>query len=212
MADRSAIEWTEATWNPVTGCTKVSPGCDNCYAETFAERWRGVPGHPYEQGFDPRLVPEKLGEPLGWKRPRRVFVNSMSDLCHPEVPDGFIGSGWQAPTQVQSIMRTVPTLERIKVFSPTRSNREKFAAEMAERHGITVDPVGSIEEAVRDADIVDLCAPGHFDAKEPLMTVTAGRSARARRQASSFSILSSASSGYGSTAARPRRRDEAPVI
>src|SRR6185503_6632592 len=71
VSDRSAIEWTEATWNPVTGCTKVSPGCAHCYAETFAERWRGVPGHPYEQGFDLRIWPERLELPLGWKRPRR---------------------------------------------------------------------------------------------------------------------------------------------
>jgi protein gp37 len=75
---RKEIEWTDATWNPVRGCTKVSPGCAHCYAETFAERWRGVKGHPYEQGFDLRLVPEKLDEPLPWKKPRRVFVNSMS--------------------------------------------------------------------------------------------------------------------------------------
>jgi len=90
MADRSRIEWTDATWNPVRGCTKVSPGCANCYAETFAERFRGVPGHPYEQGFDLRLVPEKLQEPLTWRRPRLVFVNSMSDLFHKDVPDDYI--------------------------------------------------------------------------------------------------------------------------
>ena len=64
MADASKIEWTDATWNPVTGCTKVSPGCDHCYAETFAERWRGTPGHPYEQGFDLRLWPDRLDQPL----------------------------------------------------------------------------------------------------------------------------------------------------
>jgi len=90
MADGSRIEWTDATWNPVRGCTKVSPGCANCYAETFAERFRGVPGHPYEQGFDLRLVPEKLQDPLAWQRPRLVFVNSMSDLFHKEVPDDYI--------------------------------------------------------------------------------------------------------------------------
>jgi protein gp37 len=90
MAERSAIEWTDATWNPVTGCTKVSPGCKHCYAETFAERWRGIPGHPYEQGFDLRLWPERLGLPLRWKSPRMIFVNSMSDLFHEEVPDEFI--------------------------------------------------------------------------------------------------------------------------
>lgn len=91
MSDNSAIQWTDATWNPVRGCTKVSPGCANCYAETFAERFRGVPGHPYEQGFDLRLVPEKLTEPLKWKKPRRVFVNSMSDLFQDGVPDSYIG-------------------------------------------------------------------------------------------------------------------------
>jgi protein gp37 len=90
MADRSRIEWTEATWNPVTGCSKVSPGCAHCYAETFAERWRGVPGHPYEQGFDLRLWPERLQVPLRWQRPRVVFVNSMSDLFHEDIPDEFV--------------------------------------------------------------------------------------------------------------------------
>jgi|ERR1051326_3524221 protein gp37 len=90
MSQESAIEWTDATWNPVRGCTKVSPGCAHCYAETFAERFRGVQGHPYEQGFDLRLVPEKLEEPLKWKEPRRIFVNSMSDLFQDGVPDQFI--------------------------------------------------------------------------------------------------------------------------
>ncbi len=90
MSDHSSIEWTDATWNPVRGCTKISPGCTHCYAETFAERFRGVPGHPYEQGFDLRLVPEKLNEPLKWSTPRMVFVNSMSDLFHDQVPDEYI--------------------------------------------------------------------------------------------------------------------------
>jgi protein gp37 len=90
MAQRSTIEWTEATWNPVRGCTKVSPGCVRCYAETFAERWRGIPSHPYEHGFDLRLVEEKLTEPLVWARSRTIFVNSMSDLFHERVPEAFI--------------------------------------------------------------------------------------------------------------------------
>ncbi len=72
MADKSAIEWTDATWNPVTGCTKISAGCDNCYAERFAERFRGVPGHPYEQGFDLTLRPARIGQPLAWRRPRMI--------------------------------------------------------------------------------------------------------------------------------------------
>jgi protein gp37 len=90
MSDHSRIEWTDATWNPVRGCTKISPGCAHCYAETFAERFRGVKGHPYEQGFDLRLVPDKLLEPFHWTARRRVFVNSMSDLFHSEVPDEYI--------------------------------------------------------------------------------------------------------------------------
>jgi protein gp37 len=90
MSDHSKIEWTDATWNPLRGCTKISPGCKHCYAETFAERFRGVPGHPYEQGFDLRLIPEKLSEPFQWSAPRTVFVNSMSDLFHTSVPDEYI--------------------------------------------------------------------------------------------------------------------------
>jgi protein gp37 len=90
VSDHSKIEWTDATWNPLRGCTKISPGCKHCYAQTFAERFRGVPGHPYEQGFDLRLVPDKLSEPFTWPSPRTVFVNSMSDLFQPTVPDAYI--------------------------------------------------------------------------------------------------------------------------
>jgi protein gp37 len=90
MSANSKIEWTDATWNPIRGCTKISPGCAHCYAETFAERFRGVPGHPYEQGFDLRLVPEKLAEPFAWSKPRKVFVNSMSDLFHEKVDVEYI--------------------------------------------------------------------------------------------------------------------------
>ena len=91
MADSSQIEWTDATWNPVTGCTKMSPGCDNCYAERFSERFRGTPGHPFETGFDLTLRPARLQQPLAWTRPRMIFVNSMSDLFHKKVPATFIG-------------------------------------------------------------------------------------------------------------------------
>ena len=92
MAENSAIEWTDTTWNPVTGCTKISAGCDNCYAARFSERFRGVPGHPFETGFDLTLRPERLLQPLGWKRPRMVFVNSMSDLFHKEIPQAHIAA------------------------------------------------------------------------------------------------------------------------
>ena len=101
MSDGSKIEWTDNSWNPVSGCTKVSPGCDHCYAETFAERWRGTPGHHFEQGFDVQLWPDRLEIPLHWKRPRRIFVNSMSDLFHESVPDDYIA-------QVFGVMAATP--------------------------------------------------------------------------------------------------------
>jgi protein gp37 len=92
MSVKSSIEWTDATWNPVRGCAKISPGCKHCYAATFAERFRGVPGHPYEQGFDLRVVLEKLNEPLRWRSPKRIFVNSMSDLFQEGVPTEYIAA------------------------------------------------------------------------------------------------------------------------
>lgn len=120
------IEWTDVTWNPVRGCTKVSPGCKHCYAETFAERWRGIPGHPYEQGFDLRLVPDKLDEPLRWKKPRRVFVNSMSDLFHEDVPNEYIAA-------VFGIMAATPEHTYQVLTKRSKRMREWFAGLDAER-------------------------------------------------------------------------------
>jgi protein gp37 len=96
MPQATEIEWSDATWNPVTGCTKVGAGCDHCYAERFAERWRGLPGHPYEQGFDLRLWPARLPQPARWKQPRMIFVNSMSDLFQKEVPRSFLDQVFEA--------------------------------------------------------------------------------------------------------------------
>ncbi len=90
MAGTTSIEWTTATWNPVTGCTKISAGCDNCYAERFAERFRGVKGHPFENGFDLTLRPERLDQPLRWRQGKKIFVNSMSDLFHKGIPRNFV--------------------------------------------------------------------------------------------------------------------------
>lgn len=116
MANSTAIEWTDATWNPVTGCTKISAGCDHCYAERFSERFRGTPGHPFENGFDLTLRLERVEQPLTWRKPRMIFVNSMSDLFHKQVPLSFISkvfdtmerADWhtfQVLTKRSSIMR-----------------------------------------------------------------------------------------------------------
>jgi protein gp37 len=128
MSSQSAIEWTDATWNPVRGCTKISPGCKHCYAETFAERFRGVQGHPYEQGFDLRLVPEKLAEPLRWRASKMIFVNSMSDLFHEEVPDNYIVAVAQVMVAAQWHTYQVLT-KRSERLRKLLNTRLRFAAE-----------------------------------------------------------------------------------
>jgi protein gp37 len=175
MSERSAIEWTDATWNPVRGCTKISPGCAHCYAETFAERFRGVPGHPYEQGFDLRFVPSKLAEPLAWRTSRMVFVNSMSDLFHDDVPDDYVVA--VANVMRQAGWHTFQVLtkrsERLAVLLKTKI---QFAAECPHiwwgvsvenrKHGLPrIDHLRSVPATVRflsieplleDLGIVDL--------------------------------------------------------
>jgi len=139
MADKSKIEWTDATWNPVRGCTKISPGCAHCYAETFAERFRGVAGHPYEQGFDLRCVPEKLLDPLRWTRARMIFVNSMSDLFHKDVPQDYIA-------KVADVMRLanwhtfqVLTKRSERLSQMLRTSLKEHAAEPHIWWGVSVE-------------------------------------------------------------------------
>jgi protein gp37 len=128
MSLNSQIEWTDATWNPVRGCTKISPGCKHCYAETFAERFRGVNGHPYGQGFDLRLVPEKLTEPFSWRSSKLVFVNSMSDLFQPGVPDAYAEA--VSNVMVKADWHTYQVLtKRSERLSHLLSGRLRFAAE-----------------------------------------------------------------------------------
>jgi protein gp37 len=139
MSLNSAIEWTDGTWNPVRGCTKISPGCKHCYAETFAERFRGVKGHPYEQGFDLRLVPEKLAGPLRWRTSKMIFVNSMSDLFHDAVPDNYIVAVAQvmAAAKWHTYQVLTKRSERLRKLLNTKL---RFAAE--QRHiwwGVSVE-------------------------------------------------------------------------
>ena len=139
MSDKSAIEWTDATWNPVTGCTKITRGCDNCYAERIAERFRGTPGHPFENGFDLTLRPERISQPLSWKRPRMIFVNSMSDLFHKEIPTDFIDRVFQTMEQAEHHVFQVLT----KRSSLMRDYlRRRYGSELAPRHiwcGVSVE-------------------------------------------------------------------------
>jgi protein gp37 len=121
----TSIEWSEMVWNPLRGCTKVSPGCKHCYAETFSERWRGIKGHPFEQGFDLRLVPEALDKPLRWKKPRKIFVNSMSDLFHEDVPNEYIAA-------VFGVMAACPQ-HTFQVLTKRAKRMREWFAEAARR-------------------------------------------------------------------------------
>ena len=166
MSYESAIEWTDATWNPVRGCTKISPGCKNCYAAVFAERWRGIEGHPYEFGFDLRLIPEKLTEPLLWTRPRKVFVNSMSDLFQDGVPDEFITRSFEvmraADWHTYQILTKRPERMKslVKAFLPNlKDSRHIWLGVSVEdrRHGIPrIDHLRETLAAVRFLSIEPL--------------------------------------------------------
>lgn len=155
MSDKTAIEWTDATWKPVTGCTKITAGCDNCYAERFAERFRGVPGHPFEGGFDLTLRPDRIGQPLAWRRPRTIFVNSMSDLFHKRVPRSYIdrvfdvmeAANWH---QYQVLTKRSPLMRDYL--------RQRYGTGLAPPHiwlGVSVEDAGSVAriEHLRQAPI-----------------------------------------------------------
>lgn len=166
MADRTAIEWTDATWNPVTGCTKVSKGCDHCYAERFSERFRGVAGHPFEHGFDLTLRPERLEQPLRWKAPRRIFVNSMSDLFHKGIPREFIDDVFDSMEHADWHQFQVLT---------KRSSRMRDYVNARYKAGITPDHIWlgtSIEDAsalVRLGHLQAATAAVRFISFEPLL-------------------------------------------
>lgn len=164
MSDRSHIEWTDASWNPVTGCTKVSPGCAHCYAETFAERFRGVPGHPYEQGFEMRFWPARLDLPLRWKEPRRIFVNSMSDLFHEQIPGSFIRQVFEVMTKAHWHQFQVLTKrhERLAELAPRLPWPENVWAGVSienARHVMRADYLRQVPAAVRFISAEPLLGP-----------------------------------------------------
>jgi protein gp37 len=192
MSEHSKIEWTDTTWNPLRGCTKISPGCKHCYAETFAERFRGVPGHPYEQGFDLRLIPAKLSEPFTWSAPRTVFVNSMSDLFQPEVPDDYIEE--VARIMVQANWHTYQVLtKRSERVAHLLSSKLRFAADCPHIWwGVSVEDrkyglpriahLQSAPAAVRFLSIEPLLEDlGHFDLSGIHWAIVGGESGHGAR-------------------------------
>ena len=166
MANSTEIEWTDATWNPVTGCTKISAGCDNCYAARFSERFRGVPGHPFETGFDLTLRPERLLQPLGWKAPRMIFVNSMSDLFHKEIPKSYIASVFDTMERADWHIYQVLT-KRSSLLQ--RFINERYKTHPAPRHiwlGVSIE---NKQAASRIAHLQKANATTRFLSIEPLI-------------------------------------------
>ena len=186
MSDKSGIEWTDATWNPLTGCTKISPGCDNCYASRFSERFRGVPGHPFENGFDLTLRAERLLQPVDWKRPRMIFVNSLSDLFHKDVPMEYISNVFTTMEKADWHIYQVLT-KRSSLMQKFINERNK--KEMAPLHmwfGVSVENARAVSRVthlqktnarIRFLSIEPLIAPvGKINLKNIDWVITGGES------------------------------------
>ena len=182
MSDGSQIEWTHATWNPVRGCTKVSPGCKHCYAERFSERFRGTPGHPFEQGFDLRLIPSALDLPTKWRDGRLVFVNSMSDLFHEDVPTDFIKQVFQVMAEAAQHQFQVLTkrADRLLEFAGSRKVPPNVwlgvSVESAAYHW-RIDCLRQVDARVRFLSIEPLLAPlGRIDLRRIDWVIVGGES------------------------------------
>jgi hypothetical protein len=147
--EATQIEWTNATWNPVTGCSKITAGCDFCYAERLSERFRGVTGHPFENGFDLTLRPARLKQPMQWRRARRIFVNSMSDLFHKELPVKFIDSVFDAMEEADWHIYEVLTKRSSPAVAKFNRPDEGFAIKTF--HGEFVDAVDEVRKFVGQA-------------------------------------------------------------
>lgn len=164
MSDRSSIEWTDATWNPVLGCTKVSAGCKNCYAQTFSERFRGVPNHPFEQGFDLRLVPSAMDKPKRWKKSRNIFVNSMSDVFHERIPLDYIRNIFRVMEecpqhQFQVLTKRAKRMAEISDYLPWPDNVWMGVSVESSRVTNRIDYLRQIPAKVRFLSLEPLLGP-----------------------------------------------------
>jgi protein gp37 len=166
MPTTTQIEWTDATWNPVTGCTKITRGCDFCYAERLSERFRGVPGHPFEHGFDLTLRLHRLKQPLTWRQPKRIFVNSMSDLFHKEIPKDFVDAVFDT-MEAADWHRFQILTKRSSLLA--RYLRERYGSGLAPGHiwlGVSVE---DRQNAVRIKHLRGARAAVKFISFEPLL-------------------------------------------
>ena len=180
------IEWTDTTWNSVTGCTEITRGCDNCYARRLSERFRGTPGHPFENGFDLTLRPERLQQPLSWKRPRMIFVNSMSDLFHKQIPVDFIDRVFDTMEAAERHVFQVLT-KRSSLMK--RYLHRRYGRSKAPRHiwcGVSVEDLAATARilhlqaspaSVRFLSIEPLLGPvGEIDLREISWVIVGGES------------------------------------
>ncbi len=186
MSDNSSIEWTQATWNPVTGCTKVSPGCAHCYAETFAERFRGVPGHPYERGFDLQLRPERLEQPVAWARPRLIFVNSMSDLFHEGVPLDYVRAVFDVMGRAhwhtfQVLTKRSSRLAELATLLPWPDNVWMGVSVENQRWTCRIADLRQVPAAVRFLSCEPLLGPLQLDLRGIHWVIVGGESGRRAR-------------------------------
>jgi len=167
LGDKSNIEWTDATWNPVTGCTKTSPGCDNCYAERMSRRLKAMGQDGYKEGFRPTIHPERLDQPTRWKKPRKVFVCSMGDLFHKAIPESFIENVYRQmvanPRHIFQVLTKRP--DRMRDF--LRSNKVHERAFPHIYHGVTVENQEAADRRI--PILLDCPSEVRFLSCEPLL-------------------------------------------
>ncbi|HEY8598090.1 MAG TPA: phage Gp37/Gp68 family protein [Thermomicrobiales bacterium] len=162
MGDKSGIEWTDATWNPVTGCTAISAGCDHCYAETLSLRLQHMGVAKYQNGFTVTLHPSTLKHPLHWRAPRRVFVNSMSDLFHAQVPRDFVRQVWE-------VMRACPQ-HTFQILTKRPERMARFTADNPTPPNVWLGTSVEDSRVIRRIDFLRDCrADVRFLSCEPLI-------------------------------------------
>lgn len=164
MAERSHIQWTDATWNPVTGCTKVSPGCKYCYAERLSVRLRAMGNRRYQSGFTLTLHPDQITLPLKWRQPRRIFVNSMSDLFHEDIPEAFIRSVFDVMVQAdwhifQILTKRSTRLASVARHLPWPPNVWQGVSVENTRYVSRIDHLKQVPAAVRFLSLEPLLGP-----------------------------------------------------
>lgn len=197
MATNSAIEWTEQTWNPVVGCTKISPGCKYCYAERMAERLEAIGVKGYENGFKLTLIPERLEEPLRRKKPTVYFVNSMSDLFHKDIPDEYISRVFEIIRQTpqhtyQILTKRADRLQKYFLSHTAPVNAWLGTSVENRKHGLPrIDKLRNVQATIRFLSIEPLLEDiGEIDLTNLHWVIVGGESGPKARPMKSEWVMS----------------------